>query len=260
MRKIFLVVLVVAGALALVGNLLKDRIVRNIIVKMVRSAGGFDITIDKLSVGMLLPTIEISGVKILNPTNFPIREAVEINRLFIRYDRTALMGNHGHVPEIDLDLARVVMIRGKSGDVNLERLAEIEAPQPAVAKAAATPAAPVANQSAAVPPSITPNRAPARREFQMPPMRIDKLHLKLNKLEYYDYSLGAEPMVIPAQINFDQTFNNVTNVMDIANQLQSQIAIGDLMGIKELTQPRQIERKKSDREVDQQIENVVNKL
>ncbi len=259
-RKIFLCVLAVAGALAVAGSLFKDTIVRNLIVKAVRSAAGFDITIDRLRVGMLFPTFEISGVKILNPTNFPIREAVEINRLFVRYDRAALFGSRGHVPEIDIDLARVVMIRQKDGNVNLERLAEIEAPQPSVAKATPAPApAPAVIPPANVPPVAT-HRPTARREFQMPPMRIDKLRIKVDKLDYYDYSLGAEPMVVPAQINFDQTFKNVTNVMDIAEQLQSQIAIGDLLGIKEFSQPRPAERKKSDSDVDRQIENVVNKL
>ena len=264
-RKTFFLVVAVAGAIAMAGSFAKDAIVRRLLVRTLKEASGFDVSIATLHLGLLTPTLELTGVKVLNPTNFPIREAVEINRLFIRYDRAALFGRRGHVPEIDVDFAKVVMIRSAGGEVNLERLAAVESRQSVLPTGMRTPSvAPPTNMGDAEkisPEGSVPPRAASRREFTMPPISIGRLRVKLDALDYYDYSMGSEPMVIPAKMNFDQTFQNVTNLMDIAEQLGGQLSIGDFMGgANGVKAQRHSERKKADHAVDEQIENVIRGL
>jgi hypothetical protein len=207
-------------------------------------------------------------VRILNPTNFPVRDAMVINRLFIRYDRASLFGQRGHVPEIDLDVARVVMIRQPDGSVNLEMLATVESRAPDSPTPVSQPPRVAANGPTApgdhrpqIPAAALSQRAgKPHHDFQMPALSIDRLRIKLDELDYYDYSLGAEPMVIPAKMDFDKTFTGVTNVMNIAEQLGGQLPFGDLMGGARGLPRQHPEGRNADREVDQQIENVIKGL
>lgn len=261
MRKIFLLVVAAAGLLALAGSLAKDALVRSLVVRTL-GATGFDVAIERLHFGILSPTLELNGMSIRNPTNFPVREAVEINRLFIRYDRASLFGRHGHVPEIDLDLARVVMIRRGNGEVNLERLARLPGGDDAAGGSPAPAAAAEPRpERGAPPPAPAPPRAAPRQAFSLPPVRIDRLRIKLDELDYHDYSLGSEPMVLPVKLNFDETFVNVTNILDIAGQLEARLPIAQLGGANGVLQaPAPEKDAKRDRDINRQIEGVIEGL
>lgn len=264
-RRILLIVVAAAAVIGLAGGLAKDAIVRRLIVRALASAGGFDVSIDSLHVGLIRSTLELRGVKILNPTNFPVREAAEINRIFIRYDRFGLFQGGSRIPELDLDLARIVMIRNGDGQMNLDRLAGgmrqsppavAAAEQPRVAAAGAPSAAPPV--AAAPPPS--PPRATAGLRPEWPPVRIDSLRLRLGKLDYYDYGLGSEPMVLPVEMNLDETFVNVTNAMDIADQLAARLPLAGLGRLPAMDRGGEAHREKTDRAIESQIERVVEGL
>ena len=262
-RRILVAVLLLAAAISIAGSFVKDAIVRKLIVKAVSSSGGFEISIDDLHFGLLVPTLELTGVKILNPPDFPVRDAVAIDRLFLRYDRMSLFGRRDHIPEIDLNLSKVVLIRNNDGEVNLEMLAS---PKHDGKKNddSSSRQIPIAGPSSGTTiPASTSGVAKSRQpmsSFQFPSVAIDRLRIRLGELDYYDYSLGREPMVIPAKMNFDQTFTGVTNMMDIAGQLGSQLQLGDIMGATSGFSRHHGEGKKSDHDVEQQIENVIHGL
>ena len=62
-------------------------------------------------------------------------------------------------------------------------------------------------------------------------LHVNRLRVRIDQLDYYDYALGgSEPMVIPARLDFDQTFTNVTDIADIVDQMQSRLDLGGLLG------------------------------
>lgn len=262
-KKTLIAVALLAIVAGIAGSRMKDAFVRRLIVEGLRAAGGFEVTIDRLHFGIVTPTLVVEGVQVRNPTNFPVREAFQINRLFVRYDRWSLFRRSGYVPEIDLDLAKIVLVRMADGRTNLERLESVGAGGATPSAPAAPHAAPVAMGTPPPPVSAASAPPPAPRTFQAPLVRIDKLRIKIDAIDYYDYALGgSEPMVIPAQLKFDESFSNVTNVLDIVDQLQSRLDVGALMGDMGGRKPPHAEerRKKAEREVDSQIERVVEGL
>lgn len=263
--RVLIVVLVIAACLGVVGNRLKDEFVRRMIVKVLKAAGGFDVSIGALHFGLLSPTLEVKDVRILNPTNCPVRDAMEIRRIFMRYDRLSFLHPEGHVPEIDVDLAKIVLIHQSDGHFNLEKLANIEkdigssGPSAKIAPAAK----PEAPGEAARTSSTSPRGKAPQLKFDLPQVKIDRLHIKIGSLDYYDYGMGGnEPLVMPMTVNLDQTFEDVTNITDIADQLEAKLLVGNLFGDLGLGKAKQPEekRKQTERDVDDQIERVVNHL
>lgn len=233
-KKMFVIVLAVAGVLALVGALLKDFVARKIVLAVAnsagRAAGGFEVELDGLHMGLLAPTFEVTGLRVLNPSNYPVRACMEMKRLFVR--RASLWGG-AEIPEIDIDLTRLVVIRRQDGQMNVERLVEAQSvgPEAVNAEKPAVQPSPAIKSSNSAAPKPPASAAPGTRtKADRPTFTIRKLRVKVDRLDYHDYSLGAEPMVIPVEIRFDQTFENVTDIADLAGQLQAQLLVGDLFG------------------------------
>ena len=115
MKKTLVFALALAVVCGIAGLRMKDALVQRFIVETLHAAGGFDVTIDRLHVGLLSPVMTIEGLNISNPTNFPVRDALRIHRLLVRYDRWSLLRQQGYFPEIDLDLSKIVLVRMADG-------------------------------------------------------------------------------------------------------------------------------------------------
>lgn len=274
-------ILLITFAVALVGAgaalLVKDYVIRKMIRDATRALGGFEVSVDKVDIGFLSPTIEMTGIKVLNPTNYPVREALEINRLFVRYDRRFLTGGTRHVPELDLDLARIVFVQLPDGRANLDELARLEDPsrpaKPAKKKASlvagtqapAVPAPPAPSALSVEPVANAP--APAKKSLVNEDLTIGRLHIKIDKVDFLQYaSAGEEPIRLPAEVHLDRTFENVVSMDDVMNQLQEQLMVGSLlkgMGFEPPHMeggPRDDAKETTDRAIDRQIEDTVRDL
>lgn len=274
-KRILLITLGVALAGAGAALLLKDYVIRKMVRDATRALGGFEVTIDKADIGFLSPTIELTGVRVTNPTNYPVREAFEINRIFIRYDRRFLAGGTRHVPELDLDLARIVFVQLPDGRANLEELTRLQEQKivPVVPEPR-TPAPPPPPASAGLPAPDEPPapvvHAPAPRKQKSvltEDLTVGRLRIKIDKVDFLQYaSAGEEPVRLPAEVNLDRTFEDVVDMDDVMTQLQDQLMVGSLMkglGLEPPRMeggPRDDQREHTDRAIDRQIEETIRSL
>lgn len=262
MKKALAFALVLAVVCGIAGLRMKDALVRRFIVETLHAAGGFDVAMDRLHVGLLSPVMTIEGLNISNPSNFPVRDALRIHRLLVRYDRWSLLRQQGHFPEIDLDLSKIVLVRMADGATNLGQLEKVGASPSAQAAQQTNPSSPsdVATSRKREEISSPPAKSPVSIDR---PLHVDRLRIKIDAIDYYDYALGgSEPMVIPAEIHLDQTFTNVTDIADVVDQMQAKLDISAMLGgfgSKPPPVPEE-QRKKSERELQHQFERVVEGL
>ena len=106
--KTFTKVMVLVALLVAVLLVVRNQVIEYAAIRAIRQATGFDLSLDRIDVGMLRPTVEIVGLKLQNPPDFPDQEAIEIERLFVRYDRLSLLSKEIRIPELAISIPQMV--------------------------------------------------------------------------------------------------------------------------------------------------------
>jgi uncharacterized protein involved in outer membrane biogenesis len=213
------VIIVVVGFVAVV------LVARNVLIKTatrkaIQAATGFDIELGRVHVGLFSPTFEITELKLINPEDFPEREALEIKTLRVRYDVPSLFTDTVHLPEVLIDIPKMTVLTKEDGESNLQRLGKKKE------KAVEPPAAGEGEVAKAEPPA---EEVAAKAEKPQKEMRIDKLTIKLGTATVHRYVAGQDkPETINAPMNVDRTFNNVTNLDQVVTVLSADILVGAL--------------------------------
>ena len=106
MKKILKVIGVLLGVLVIllaIVVLARDGIVKFAAEKAVAVKTGFGLHIKGLHISLLQPGLEITGLKLTNPTDFPEPDALEINKLKISYDHAASTPTEVRLREVTFD-------------------------------------------------------------------------------------------------------------------------------------------------------------
>jgi uncharacterized protein involved in outer membrane biogenesis len=213
--KVIGLVLVVLVVLALV----RQVAIRVTTGAVVRSLTGFDADVEDIRVGILRPSIEVRGLELFNPPDFPNREAIVIERAYVRYSLGMLFAREIHLNEVVLDMPSLVVIRKADGETNLARLGK---------KAGAKP--PAGKEPGASPPTAEP---PASKK-EPRPLRIDRLTIKLGTATFIDYGgRGPEPRTRTFPMNVERTYTDVTDLNRVAAKLSTEILGNALARIAE---------------------------
>jgi uncharacterized protein involved in outer membrane biogenesis len=191
------VVVLVLVALGLV--LARDNIARNIITKAVTQRG-FGLELKNLHIALSPPGLEVEGLKLTNPPDFPEAGALEINKLKVSYDRKQSTKEEVRLPEVTFDLPSLTIVRKADGEVNFQRFAKQDkGEKPATAEAPAP-------QPKPQPPPEPREKQPAKK------VRIDNLNIRLGTVCIRTYAQGEkEPREQKLAMNVDKKFTNVTN-------------------------------------------------
>ena len=205
MKKILKVIGVLLGALVIllaVVVLARDGIVKFAAEKAVAAKTGFGLHIKGLHISLLQPGLEITGLKLTNPTDFPEPDALEINKLKISYDHAASTPTEVRLREVTFDLPSVVVVKKINGEMNFKRLGG--------PKGADHPAPP--SQPAPQPPPG--QKKPAKK------VRIDHLAIHLGTIYVRTYVEGEkQPREQKYSMNVEHTYDNVTDFKAIGAQL-----------------------------------------
>ncbi len=190
---VLVLVLVVVGLV-----LARDSIARNIITKAVAKTG-FGLELKNLHIALAPPGLEVEGLKLTNPPDFPEAGALEINKLKLSYDRKLSTKEEVRLPEVTFDLPSLVIVRKADGEVNFQRFAKQgKGEKPA---ATGTP-----EPQPAPPPAEPKAKKPAQK------VRIDNLNIRLGTVCIRTYVQGEkEPREQKLAMNVDKKFTNVTN-------------------------------------------------
>lgn len=166
-----------------------------IVSSVVQSKTGFALKVDSLSVNPFTAKVQISGLVLQNPSNWPERAFVDLREFRADADLLPLLKGKLLADEVVVNVARVTVVKNRDGAFNAIVLKE----------ALAGPAEP------------TPPGQPApdvKAEFL-----IRRLHVKVGQLVYADHS-GAKPAVKEYNLAIDRELRDVASLTDIIQPFQ----------------------------------------
>lgn len=222
------------------------------LLRELRRATGVEVTYDRFHSQPWQRVLEVDGLVFRNPPAFKEPVALEIRRLHARYQWRQLLSDRVELDELSLDVPRVVLVRLADGSTNLEQLQSSATSRSAIS-APAAPAAPApakdewaaalaatAEAAPASPPPPAPGTAasrpapaaPAARAKAPPPaaepdLHIGRLRLQVAKVELVDYGRmkKGKPYTHTYDVNVDQTFENVTDLDAVGQQLAARVLV-----------------------------------
>lgn len=163
----------------------RDALVREVFLRRLRQATGMEASVATVHIDMHSPTFTILGLRLYNTADFGGGVCLDMPELRIEYDPAALRQGSFHLPRVDLDLARLTVVKNKQGHINFEELKKKE------------------NET------IRHDAASTGFKFN----GIDTLELSLGKFHVADLASGHEEV-----IDFDlkkQVFHNVKSEADL---------------------------------------------
>lgn len=193
---------VLLTALLLGGLVLgKNAIAKAAIEKGTEAVTGLQLKMGTFDFSLSKSYLNIEALQLFNPQSFQDRIMVDLPRILVDYHFWDLLKKKIHVEKIELHLKEFVVVRSADGRLNLDAL------KPAQKAAIKEPVPP---QEPAKEPGDEKAPKPVKRAG-LPPMIIDEVHLKIEKVIFKDYSLKKEGMTQVFNVNIDETHKNITD-------------------------------------------------
>ncbi len=173
---------------------------RNLIIKGMVETGvgvvtGLSLRMKSLDISLLKNYVQIEGLQLFNPKNFPDKVMVDLPEIYIECDLAALMKKKLHFPEIRIHLREFAVIKNENGQLNLDSLKPVQAQK----------------------------QAPVGSAGETPVIAIDRLELVIERVVFKDYSSGGdplrrgEPLVHEFNVNLHERYERITNPESLVN-------------------------------------------
>lgn len=211
MKLILKILVIIFGVIALLIGF------RNPVIKMLASAGvesvlGMKLEIQKLDLNLGKSLIDIEGITLYNPKDFPDPVMAEVGKVYVDIDPGKILTGQILVHDVQLDLREFLVVRNKEGELNLDRLK-------AVAESKQT----------------EDKKTEPAKTGKAPEVNIRNLHLKIGKVVFKDYSKGGKPTVKEFNLNLDEKHQNIQDLNAVAAlivfKVLTQTTIGQLTDI-----------------------------
>lgn len=187
-NKIIIAVFIIAFIYAV--SLFKDILIKSVVTAAARQVTGAEVQIDVFSFDILDSSVHIRGLKIYNPAGFPREILIDIPKIEVEYDLSALLKKQLHLPQVEIDLKEVVVIQNKEGQLNVNSLKLSKKEEP---------------------------KAKEKQPEKAMPMQIDLLKLNIGIVVHKDFSAGEKPIVQVYDINIKKTYKNITSAAQLAS-------------------------------------------
>ncbi|RJP29135.1 MAG: hypothetical protein C4533_04880 [Candidatus Omnitrophota bacterium] len=189
MKKIIIIVGIIL-LITLTLMVLRDQIIRTTITVAASSILGAPVRVEGFSMGIFKQSMMISGLTVYNPKGFPKGIIIELTKIRVEYDLAALLKKEIHLPNAEIVVKEVGLIKNREGKLNADALKVSQNHAPKEPKAKSKPAD--------------------------LPLRIDHLKLNIGRLVMKDYSVGDEPTVNVYEININKDYKNITSAKQLA--------------------------------------------
>jgi hypothetical protein len=194
-------VLLVAGYLA------RNLIARKAVEFAVERQTGFPLEIGAMDLDLVSGRLEVKGLRLLNPPEFPERTFVDLPLLRVDYDTVSLLRRKPHLRSIAVNVRQVFIVTNERGDKNSARL-----------------------ESAA--------GAPAKQRRSVP-YRVDVLRVHVGAVVILDHSHGRH-RERKLTLSVDRTYRGVSESTDISGLVLGSVfselgpvvgrGLGDVLG------------------------------
>jgi len=209
--RISLVFLVVLAVLAVAGIALRNVIIRRVLPAAVERATGFGLECRAIRIGLFRPLIEVHDMVLLNPPEFPEREALEIALFRVEYVPASLFSDTVHLRRIELDIPRVVLVEKADGTTNLERLGEKARRRRGREEPGGSRAERGGQKEKPVPGGQ--ERHASRK------VRVDEMTVKLGRIEVHRYRRSGASEVHTVEVDRQWTLHDVMDPAAAVSQM-----------------------------------------
>jgi hypothetical protein len=192
MKLIMKLVMTLVVALVLL-VLARNTVLKAAMVTGARVMAGMPLSIQKFDLDILHTAVDIEGLVLKNPSGFHDTVLIDVPKILVAYARASIFSGKLHLKTIEFDMKQFTVVKNEKGQLNLDRLRALQGTQ--------KPSAPITKEKP---------KAPAKPI----PIQIDMMRLKIGKVVYVDYS-GGSPSTKEFPINFDQSFQNITDLNSV---------------------------------------------
>ncbi|MCX5702201.1 MAG: hypothetical protein NTW64_04395 [Candidatus Omnitrophica bacterium] len=190
MKKIVAVVLIAILVLSAF-CLFRDLIIKSVISSVTSNITGAPVHIGGFSLSVIKQSVKITNFKMYNPKGFPQEILVDIPKLGVSCNLSALIKGKLHLKLLDFDLKELVLTKNKEGKLNVDSLKVVEAGK-------------------------EPKKEKAKKPAKQMAMQIDVVNLNIGRVINKDYSVGEQPVIKVFDINIKKTYKDITSVQQLA--------------------------------------------
>lgn len=192
--------LLILGVVLAVLFLGKGWMAKTAVSSGVRAVTGLDLSIQKMDVGIFRTRLRVTRMTLKNPKGFPDPVMVKIPEFYVDYDLPALLRGKVHLRELKLNLEEFVVVKNEAGKLNLDSLRSVQ--------------------------KAKEQRKTAKKKqgARPTPFQIDRLHLKVGKVIFKDYS-KVPPSVREFNVNIDEHYQNITDPVALGSLIVARVLI-----------------------------------
>jgi hypothetical protein len=167
----------VAGLAALLALLVLSRnfIARKSVELAAQRITGFPLTIESVQLGLFNGRLDASGLKLMNPPEFPDRKTLRVD-----YRLGSMLAGAPHLNDMLVDIDQVVIVKNTNGVSNAQKLK-----------------------------GVTSSDKPSRAKY-----RLDLLRIRVGTVTVKDYTRGR-PSEKRFPLNITATYRDITDSTDI---------------------------------------------
>ena len=189
-------ILIIVFAVMIGMVVLKDTLIKSTITMVGSSVLGAPVKIKKFSFRAITQKVHIKEMVVYNPKGFPEEPLVDIPEVRVDFDLGALLKGKLHVPLIIFDLKKVVIIKDREGNLNVDVLKVVQAKEE---------------------PEQKEGKPKPKKSGKAMPMQIDELRLNVERVIHKDYSQGDKPVILAYEVALkDKVFKNITSPEQLA--------------------------------------------
>lgn len=169
----------------------KDRVIKSAIEITSRQVVGVDTVIDEFSLNIVKQSVSIKGLRLYQPESFPEGVFVDITEISTSCKVRPLLSKKIHIPKLVLNLKEVILIKDKSGKLNVDALK-------------------IARKNE--------NEKQDKKEKMS--FRIDEMTLTIDKVIYKKYGKDNKPVIKAYDIGIrDKKYENITSPEQLASKI-----------------------------------------
>jgi len=161
----------------------KDRIIKSSIQIASRQVMGVETVVDHCSLSIIKQSISIKGLRLYQPESFPEDVFIDIAEINTTCNLSSLLRKEIHIPKLVLNINKVVLIKDKSGNLNVDALKI--------------------------------SREKAKMAF-----RIDEMILTIDKVIYKKYGKDDKPVIKAFDIGIkEKRYENISSPQQLAGKI-----------------------------------------
>lgn len=177
----------------------KNAIAKTAIEGAVKLATGLSLKIEHFDFSLMRSYVGIRALTLYNPRGFTDRVMVDMPEIYVNYKLAPFFKGKVHLEEIRLHLREFVVVKNQRGELNVDALKPVQTSK---------------REAEARQRKETPKAA-----GKAPPLQVDRLALRIEKVVFKDYSKGPEPSVKEFRVNLNEEYREIQNLNGVVGMI-----------------------------------------